>query len=70
MMKASAIFLCAALACVVPADTQEPTPTPVSIHVDLAKPVGSYKPITSWFGYDEVQLHHHEVRQAIARRVA
>ena len=25
----------------------------VSIHVDLAKVVGSYKPIYSWFGYDE-----------------
>ena len=32
---------------------RRPQPTPVSIHVDLAKPVGSYKPITSWFGYDE-----------------
>ncbi len=48
MMKASAIFLCAALAA-----SQAPQPTPVSIHVDLAKPVGSYKPITGWFGYDE-----------------
>ena len=26
---------------------------PVTIQVDLAKPVGSYKPITNWFGYDE-----------------
>ena len=26
---------------------------PVSIQVDLTKPVGAYKPIYSWFGYDE-----------------
>jgi xylan 1,4-beta-xylosidase len=26
---------------------------PVSIQVDLAKPLGKYKPIFSWFGYDE-----------------
>jgi xylan 1,4-beta-xylosidase len=26
---------------------------PVSIHVDLAKPVGAYTPIYRWFGYDE-----------------
>ncbi len=27
--------------------------TPVAIDVDLETPVGSYKPIYSWFGYDE-----------------
>ncbi len=27
--------------------------TPVSINVDLTKPEGVYKPIYSWFGYDE-----------------
>ena len=48
MMKASALFLCAALTA-----SQPPQPNPVSIHVDLAKPVGIYKPIYSWFGYDE-----------------
>ena len=53
MIKTSALFLLAALACVVLAGAQEPTSTPVSIHVDLAKPVGIYKPIYSWFGYDE-----------------
>jgi xylan 1,4-beta-xylosidase len=26
---------------------------PVAIHVDLAKPIGAYKPIYAWFGYDE-----------------
>jgi len=26
---------------------------PVAIQVDLSKPVGAYKPIYSWFGYDE-----------------
>ncbi|MGB8032183.1 MAG: beta-xylosidase [Terracidiphilus sp.] len=48
MIKSSALFLFAALAA-----GQAPLPNPVSIHVDLAKPVGNYKPITSWFGYDE-----------------
>ena len=32
-----------------PQDTQQP----VSIDVDLSKELGSYKPIYSWFGYDE-----------------
>jgi xylan 1,4-beta-xylosidase len=48
MIKASALFLCAVLAA-----SQAPAPNPVSIRVDLAKPVGSFKPIYSWFGYDE-----------------
>ncbi len=29
------------------------TPTDVSVQVDLAKPLGPYKPIGGWFGYDE-----------------
>jgi xylan 1,4-beta-xylosidase len=32
---------------------QTPSSNPVFIQVDLAKPEGPYKPITSWFGYDE-----------------
>ena len=28
-------------------------PTEVAIQVDLAKPLGTYKPIGRWFGYDE-----------------
>ncbi len=32
---------------------QVPLPTPVSIQVDLAQSQGPYKPIYSWFGYDE-----------------
>ncbi|HVN94037.1 MAG TPA: hypothetical protein VMT38_10085 [Terracidiphilus sp.] len=54
MIRASALILCAALAAS-PAQTPAPSPTdrPVSIHVDLTKPIGGYKPITSWFGYDE-----------------
>jgi xylan 1,4-beta-xylosidase len=28
-------------------------PAPITISVDLAKPVGEYKPIYAWFGYDE-----------------
>jgi xylan 1,4-beta-xylosidase len=52
MMKVSALFIAALLAAS-PATGQAPQSNPVSITVDLAKPVGSYKPITSWFGYDE-----------------
>src|SRR5882757_2847633 len=32
---------------------QAPAQTTVSINVDLAKSQGTYKPIYSWFGYDE-----------------
>ncbi len=48
MMKASVLLICAAAAA-----GQTPQANPVSIKVDLAEPVGSYKPISSWFGYDE-----------------
>ena len=48
MMKALVLLLFAAAAA-----GQSPQANPVSIKVDLAKPVGSYKPISSWFGYDE-----------------
>jgi xylan 1,4-beta-xylosidase len=44
-MLIGAVSLCAA--------GQTPAPAPVSIHVDLARTVGEYKPIFSWFGYDE-----------------
>jgi xylan 1,4-beta-xylosidase len=47
-MKASVLLICAAAAA-----GQTPLANPVSIKVDLAKPLGSYKPISSWFGYDE-----------------
>lgn len=38
---------------VVPASLPTSGSVRVAIHVDLAKPVGRYKPIYSWFGYDE-----------------
>ncbi len=53
MIKSSVCFVCAALLCAVSTRAQELTPAPVSIRVDLAQPVGIYKPIYSWFGYDE-----------------
>jgi len=31
-------------------------PAPVAITVDLGKPVGPYKPIYAWFGYDEANF--------------
>jgi xylan 1,4-beta-xylosidase len=52
MIKASTLFICAAIAASL-ATGQAPQSNPVSISINLAKPVGSYKPITSWFGYDE-----------------
>jgi len=51
-MKVSASLISAVLAASL-ATGQAPQSNPVSISVDLAKPVGSYKPITNWFGYDE-----------------
>jgi xylan 1,4-beta-xylosidase len=50
MRNIAAILVCAA---VIPAMGQTSAPRPVSIQVNLAKPVGTYKPISSWFGYDE-----------------
>ncbi|WP_263384349.1 GH39 family glycosyl hydrolase [Granulicella arctica] len=38
---------------VVPQPAPASTQPPVAIQVDLAKTVGPYKPIYSWFGYDE-----------------
>jgi xylan 1,4-beta-xylosidase len=52
MMKVSALFISVVLVASLAAG-QAPQSDPVSISVNLAKPVGSYKPITSWFGYDE-----------------
>ncbi|GGH07686.1 GH39 family glycosyl hydrolase [Silvibacterium dinghuense] len=37
----------------IPAPIPPSSGTPVHIAVDLAQPVGPYKPIYSWFGYDE-----------------
>src|SRR4051812_22790033 len=38
-----------------PSALVQPAP-PVGIGVDLAKPVGPYKPIYAWFGYDEANF--------------
>lgn len=51
-MKVSDFLICAAVA-VSAAAAQMPAPSPVIIQVNLARPVGTYKPITNWFGYDE-----------------
>ena len=50
MRKFAITFICAAA---ISAAAQVSDSNPVSIQVDLAKPVGPYKPIYSWFGYDE-----------------
>jgi xylan 1,4-beta-xylosidase len=48
------VFSCAAaLAAVAQTSDSGPAPGVVSITVDLAKPIGAYKPIYAWFGYDE-----------------
>jgi xylan 1,4-beta-xylosidase len=39
---------------IVPAPLPSSTATPIHISVDLTKPVGPYKPIYNWFGYDEI----------------
>jgi len=45
MLRLSALLLLFAVAA--------PGQSPVSITVDLNQPLGPYKPITAWFGYDE-----------------
>jgi xylan 1,4-beta-xylosidase len=50
MGRIAAILVCAAT---LHATAQTAAPGVVSIDVNLAKPVGVYKPITNWFGYDE-----------------
>ncbi|RSL18486.1 xylan 1,4-beta-xylosidase [Edaphobacter aggregans] len=50
MRKFALTLICAAA---MQAAAQAPISNPVSIQVDLAKPQGPYKPIYSWFGYDE-----------------
>jgi xylan 1,4-beta-xylosidase len=59
-MRKSAIALLCLVAIPVFAQTPsqapasaQPTSAPVAIHVDLAASQGPYKPIGSWFGYDE-----------------
>ena len=53
MMKASALLIGAAITAGIGAG-QTPSPSnPILINVDLAEPMGSYKPVSSWFGYDE-----------------
>lgn len=49
-MKASGLLICAAITAGVAAGQAQ---NPITIQVDLARPVGNYKPITNWFGYDE-----------------
>ena len=50
MHKLAVILLCAAS---IQGVAQNPTSSPVTIKVDLAKPQGAYTPIYRWFGYDE-----------------
>ena len=56
----AALAAACALSCAaqgtIPAQPPAPTGTPVRITVDLGKPVGSYKPIYSWFGADEANF--------------
>jgi xylan 1,4-beta-xylosidase len=50
MHKRVIALLCAAA---IQAVAQGPQTSPVSIQIDLTKSQGAYKPIYSWFGYDE-----------------
>ena len=47
----------------VPEAAAGPAGKPVHLAVDFSKSVGVYKPIYSWFGYDEAQLHDDASRQ-------
>jgi xylan 1,4-beta-xylosidase len=59
MLRQALALLLAFPALCLPAQTSAPAertaeqPAPVSIQVDLAHPLGPYKPIGAWFGYDE-----------------
>ena len=44
---------CVAAQGTVPAPAEPASGRPVAISVDLGRPIGPYKPIYSWFGYDE-----------------
>ena len=46
-------FLTLALAAILASGGASAQQAPVAISVDLGKTVGPYKPIYSWFGYDE-----------------
>src|SRR5882757_6419120 len=50
MRRIAIILICAAA---LQTAAQSQAKTPVSIQVDLATTKGPYKPIYSWFGYDE-----------------
>jgi xylan 1,4-beta-xylosidase len=50
----SAAISSSAQAPVAPAAAPAPAAGPVTIQVDLAKSLGAYKPITRFFGYDEI----------------
>src|ERR1017187_384233 len=50
MRKLAIALICAAI---MHGAAQIPASAPVSIQVDLARPQGPFKPIYSWFGYDE-----------------
>src|SRR5882757_3593914 len=52
-MKGMGIMRSLVLSLLCAAALQASAPTPVSINVDLATSQGVYKPIYSWFGYDE-----------------
>src|SRR6201996_921536 len=44
-------------------------PAPVAITVDLGKPVGPYKPIYAWFGYDEANFSTAEGGKKLLREL-
>lgn len=50
---AAALLFVSTLSAVAQTSAPDNAALPVAIHVDLASPQGPYKPISSWFGYDE-----------------
>ncbi len=57
VLSGTALCLCAGIAArgqgTVPSPAHPSSQPPVTVNVDLGKTVGPYKPIYSWFGYDE-----------------
>lgn len=54
VLSLPALAACAQAPAANPNASQATDASPIAVQVDLAKPLGAYKPIGSWFGYDEI----------------
>ena len=46
-----------------------PSPAPVTIQVDLARPLGPFEPVTNWFGFDEANYASMPFGQKLLREL-